>query len=260
MGSVNVAKAAEALLTARNQRQTIPPISDTFDIRGLDDAYAVAELNTKIAVAHGRRITGKKIGLTSTAVQKQLGVDQPDFGVLFDDMEFVSGAELAADRLLQPKAEGEIAFVFGRDLNEVAVSWGQFLTSIEFVLPAIEIVDSAIADWKITLSDTIADNASCGLYVLGATPRLLTDLDLAACTMQFKKSDEIVSEGNGAACMGNPLFSAWWLAKTLARLGQPLNAGDVVLSGALGPMFPIRAGDRLEVEIGGLGQVSCRIA
>lgn len=260
MDSVNIAKAAEALSVARDQRQPIPPISDSFAIRDLDAAYAVAELNTRIAVAHSRRITGKKIGLTSAAVQKQLGVDQPDFGVLFRDMEFLSGADLPADRLLQPKAEGEVAFVIGGDLSDEDVSWGRFLLAIEYALPAIEIVDSAIADWKITLFDTIADNASCGLYVLGTTPRRITDLDLAACSMRFQKNHEGVSEGSGAACLGNPLFAAWWLAKTLGRLGQPLVAGDVVLSGALGPMFPIRVGDSLDLEITGLGQVSCRMA
>lgn len=256
---LNIQTAADALWQARATRQAIARISESFDIRTVQDAYAVAEVNVTRAVADGARVCGKKIGLTSKAVQQQLGVDQPDYGVLFADMEFVSGAVLPGDRLIQPKAEGEIAFVVGRDLDERELSWGRFLVGLEYALPAIEIVDSAIADWKITLVDTVADNASCGLYVLGLEPRRIGDVVLAGCGMDFRKNGETASVGAGVACLGNPLMATYWLAKKMAELGQPLRAGDIVMSGALGPMIPVTAGDRIEAEISGLGRVTCSL-
>lgn len=255
----NIQDAANALWQARQSRSTIPRISETYDIVSLQDAYAVSELNIARAIADGARISGKKIGLTSKAVQQQLGVDQPDYGVLFSNMEYLSRAEVPAQRLIQPKAEGEIAFVVGRDLDQPDLTWSRFLLGLEYALPAIEIVDSAIDDWKITLVDTVADNASCGVYVLGLEPRRIGDLQLAACGMDFRKNGATVSVGSGVACLGNPLSAAYWLAKTMAGLGQPLRAGDVVMSGALGPMVPVGAGDRVEVDISGLGNVSCAL-
>ncbi|MCP3725897.1 fumarylacetoacetate hydrolase family protein [Paraburkholderia sp. CNPSo 3272] len=254
-----IQNAAAALREARQTRTTIPRISEIYGIEGVDAAYAVAEVNTRDAVARGRHIVGKKIGLTSKAVQQQLGVDQPDFGVLFDDMEYLTGDGLPGNRLIQPKAEAEIAFVFGRDLDDEVVTWGRFLQGIEYALPAIEVVDSVITDWRITLVDTIADNASCGLYVLGDTPRRITEVDLVGSQMECRLNGSVVSTGSGAACLGNPLYAAWWLAKTLAARGQPLRSGDVVLSGALGPMVAVSGGAQIDVEIGGLGAVSCRI-
>jgi 2-keto-4-pentenoate hydratase len=257
--SKNVRAAADALRNARETGLAIPRISETFDIHTLQDAYAVARHNVARAVDGGARISGKKIGLTSAAVQQQLGVDQPDYGVLFVDMEYVSGAAVPAKRLIQPKAEGEIAFVVGRDLDQPDLTWSRFLLGLEFALPAIEIVDSAITDWKITLVDTVADNASCGVYVLGLEPRRIGDLPLAGCGMDFRKNGSTVSVGSGVACLGNPLSATYWLAKTMAGLGQPLRAGDVVMSGALGPMVPVVAGDRVDVEISGLGRVQCTL-
>ncbi|NUA28485.1 2-keto-4-pentenoate hydratase [Cupriavidus basilensis] len=259
MKDAPIQQAAEALYQARRERSPIARVSETFGIDGLEAAYAVAATNTGRALREGRVISGKKIGLTSKAVQAQLGVDQPDFGVLFADMEFLSGAAIPSDSLIQPKAEGEVAFVIGRDLDDEAMTWGRFLRAIEFALPAIEIVDSAIQDWKITLVDTVADNASCGLYVLGTDPKRVTDLALADCAMCFTRNAEPASEGNGAACLGHPLHAAWWLARTMAMMGEPLRAGEVVLSGALGPMFKIGSGDALHLEIEGLGQVRCHL-
>lgn len=259
MVETRVQQAADALRRARAEKRTIPRISETYGINGIDAAYAVAEVNTHTSLAEGRRISGKKVGLTSSAVQQQLGVDQPDFGVLFTDMEFVTGDHLPGDRLVQPKAEGEVAFVVGRDLDDEAMSWGRFLTGLEYALPAIEIVDSVIENWDITLVDTVADNASCGLYVLGNTPHRIGDLDLAACQMTLLHNGTPASEGSGAACLGNPLYAAWWLARTLVRIGQPLKTGDVVLSGALGPMITFSRGDELGLQIADLGQVVCHI-
>lgn len=256
----DIAGAAAALRQARASGQAIARVSESFGVASLADAYAVAASNIEHALARGARVSGKKIGLTSQAVQRQLGVDQPDYGVLLADMEYLSGAAVPAARLLQPKAEGEIAFVVGRDLDQPDLSWGRFLLGLEYALPAIEIVDSAIANWQITLADTVADNASCGVYVLGLEPRRIGDLALAACAMDLRQNGATVSVGAGVACLGNPLASAYWLANTMAALGQPLRAGDIVLSGALGPMVALAPGDRIEAEIGGLGRVSCTLA
>lgn len=261
MTDVALQAAALALRAARADRRPIAPISASHGIAGLEAAYAVAEINTLARLLEpGRRIVGKKVGLTSKAVQQQLGVDQPDFGVLFDDMEILDGDDAAMARLIQPKVEAEVAFVMGRDLAGELPTWGEFLNAVACALPAIEIVDSAIADWKISLVDTVADNASCGLYVLGNQPVSPGALDLAAIGMQMRANGRTVSVGTGAACLGHPLRAAYWLARTMARRGQSLRAGEVILSGALGPMVPVQAGDLVQVELGALGRVACRMA
>ncbi len=251
--------AAQALRTAREQRLPIAPISAAHGIAGLEAAYAVAEINTQARVAAGARIVGKKVGLTSKAVQQQLGVDQPDFGILFDDMELLDGQEVPAGRLMQPKIEAEVAFVVGRDLAGPAPSYAEFLASLAYALPALEIVDSAIADWKITLVDTVADNASCGLYVLGDQPVAIAALQLGELGMRMTKNGAVVSVGTGAACLGHPLRAAYWLAGVMAARGVGLRAGEVILSGALGPMVPVASGDLVQAQIGGLGSVGCRM-
>ncbi|WP_018440915.1 2-keto-4-pentenoate hydratase [Trinickia symbiotica] len=254
-----VQAAAVALRDARATRMPIDPISARFGISGLEAAYAVAEANTLARIANGRRIVGKKIGLTSIAVQQQLGVDQPDFGVLFDDMEYLDGDEVPMSRLLQPKIEAEVAFVVGRDIDDDAPSYGRVLSSLAYALPALEIVDSAIANWRITLEDTVADNASCGLYVLGHQPIAVGQLSLGDLGMSMTRQGKTVSTGSGAACLGHPLRAVYWLAHAMARQGQMLRAGDVILSGALGPMVPVAQGDAIRAQIGALGNVSCRI-
>ena len=250
--------AARALRTARAERRPIAPVSATFELTGLDAAYAVAEINTEDALAGGRRVRGRKVGLTSPAVQQQLGVNQPDFGVLLDDMEFLDGDEVPADRLAQPRIEAEVAFVVGSDLDGAAPSWGEFLVSLAYALPALEIVDSAIADWKIGIVDTIADNASSGLYVLGQQPVAIGQLAGTELGMQLAVNGATVSVGSGAACLGHPLRAAYWLARTMAARGQPLRRGELILSGALGPMVPVAAGDLVQTRVGGLGGCSVR--
>lgn len=254
-----LAAAAAALREARASSRPIPPISMTLGITDLAGAYAVAEINTRARIAAGARVVGRKIGLTSAAVQQQLGVDQPDFGALFDDMEYLDGSEVPSTRLIQPKVEAEVAFVMGQDLSDDVPAYGEFVASIACCLPALEIVDSAIADWKITLADTVADNASCGLYVLGTQPVSLERLQLAELPMTLTKNGVVVSTGTGAACMGHPLRAAYWLARTMAAQSQGLRAGETILSGALGPMVSLRAGDRITADIGALGAVSCHI-
>lgn len=261
--SISAAKALEvahALREARAQRRTIPQISVSHDVQGLEAAYAVAALATSLRLADGARVVGKKVGLTSVAVQKQLGVDQPDFGVLFDDMEYLSGDSVPMSRLIQPKAEAEIAFVVGRDLPAAAMpSYSEFLSCLAYSLPALEIVDSAITDWKLTLVDTVADNASCGVFVLGDQPVAIGDVALGEVGMQLCQNGQLVSVGTGAACLGHPLRAAFWLARTMAARGEGLRAGEIILSGALGPMVVIRQGDLIEARIGDLGTVSCRM-
>lgn len=253
------AAAAAALRAARESLQPIAQVSATHGIATLEDAYVVAAINTQAHLDQGARLSGLKVGLTSVAVQKQLGVDQPDFGLLFADMEYLDGDEVPMSRLIQPKVEAEVAFVVGHDLQQAAPTWAEFLQALAFALPALEIVDSAIQDWKITLVDTVADNASSALYVLGTQPVALGALDLAALPMQMHVNDALVSQGTGAACLGHPLRAAYWLARTMATRGQPLRAGQVVLSGALGPMGVLRAGDRVQADLGALGRVACRM-
>jgi 2-keto-4-pentenoate hydratase len=251
--------AAFALRDARAKRQPIAPISISHGIVGAQAAYAVAEVNTRALIDAGRRVVGKKVGLTSKAVQAQLGVDQPDFGILFDDMELLNGQDVPMSRLIQPKVEAEVAFIVGKDVSGRTPSWAEFLACIAYALPAIEIVDSAITDWKISLVDTIADNASSALYVLGDQPVALGSLSLGEIGMQMSKAGQVVSVGAGAACLGHPLRAAYWLACTMADRGQGLRAGEVILSGALGPMVPVVAGDLIHAQIGALGTVSCRM-
>jgi len=206
-------------------------------------------------VADGRRPVGAKIGLTSRAVQENLGVYQPDFGVLLADMAVPDGAEVDLGRLLQPRVEAEIAFVLGADLDGEQVTTVDVVRAVDHLLPAIEIVDSRVANWDISIVDTVADNASSGQYVLGTSPRRLADVDLRLCGMVLEHAGQPVSVGAGAACLGNPLHAVAWLAGTMARAGNPLRAGDLVLSGALGPMVAVTPGAAYEARISGLGSV-----
>lgn len=255
----NIEQAAAALFRARLERKPIARVSETYGIAGLDDAYAVAECVTQQRLGRGRRVVGMKVGLTSKSVQQQLGVDQPDFGRLFDDMEILNGDTVPFSRLLQPKVEAEVAFTVARDLPGKAPTYGEFLACLGHALPAIEIVDSAIAEWKITLVDTVADNASSGLYVLGDQPVAVGDLSLGALGAELRKNGQSVSVGAGAACLGHPLRAAYWLARTMAERGQGLMQGQVILSGALGPMVPVAAGDLVQASLGALGDVSFRM-
>ncbi|MFI5893871.1 2-keto-4-pentenoate hydratase [Actinoplanes sp. NPDC051513] len=246
----------EELLEAYASRKPIAPVRERWIPAGdVDAAYAAQRAQVETWEKAGRRRAGAKIGLTAPSVQRQLGVDQPDFGVLLADMAVPDGAEIDHGSLLQPRVEAEVAFVLGGDLPEGRVTVADVARATDFLLPAIEVVDSRIAGWDITIVDTVADNASSGLYVLGTTPRRIADVDLRLCGAVLEHAGEPVSVGAGAACLGNPLHAVAWLATTLNAAGSPLRAGDVVLSGALGPMVPAQPGASYEARISGLGSV-----
>jgi 2-keto-4-pentenoate hydratase len=234
----------------------IEPLRDVLEPNDVAGAYAVQSINTRFWLAQGRRIAGRKVGLTAEAVQKQFGVDRPDYGVLFADMQVPDGAAVKAAAMLQPKAEGEVAIVLARDLANPEATPEDVFAAAECAVAAIEIVDSRIRDWRISFADTVADNGSSALFVLGPERKRLPGLDLRTCGMALEVNGRVASLGAGVACMGNPLNSAAWLARTLAQMGEGLKAGDVILTGALGPMVNLAPGDRVEAAIGGLGKAS----
>jgi len=250
-----IREAAERLHQAATTGTPCAPVRDILAAGDVAAAYEVQKINTERAIAGGRRLVGRKIGLTSLAVQKQLGVDQPDYGMLFADMARPEAVDIAIADVMQPKVEAEIAFVLGRDLDGDQLTVADLFRAIDYAVPAIEIVGTRIANWDIRITDTIADNASSGLYVLGSRPVRIGDFDMRMCGMVMEKAGEPVSVGAGAACMGSPLNATLWLAQVMARAGYPMRAGDTVLSGALGPMVAVTAGDVFDVRIEGLGSV-----
>jgi len=233
----------------------IAPVRDQLAGGGVEAAYAVQNANTEHALGQGRRIVGRKIGLTSKAVQAQLGVDSPDFGMLFADMALGDDEEVRFGKVMQAKVEAEVAFVMAKDLTHEQLTLADLAGAVAYALPAIEIVGSRIANWDIGLVDTVADNASSGLFVLGGTPRKLDGVDLPSCGMAMERGGAIVSTGTGAACLGNPLNAALWLARMMVQVGRPLEAGDVIMSGALGPMVSVSPGDAFSARIDGIGMV-----
>lgn len=253
-----IEQLGDDLYAALAECRMVEPLTNRHADITVEDAYGIQQRLNARRVAAGERIVGKKIGVTSQAVMNMLGVHQPDFGMLTDAMVYNEGEAVDARKLIQPKAEGEIAFVLKRDLQGPGVTAADVLAATEGVMACFEIVDSRIRDWKIKIQDTVADNASCGVFVLGdrlVDPR---GLDLVTCGMVLEKNGEVVVTGAGAATMASPLNAMAWLANTLGRLGVPLKAGEVVLSGALGAMVPVKAGDNLRVAIGGIGGCSVR--
>lgn len=250
-----ISQSAQRVRAAHDDRAACPPIRDLIGETDSAAAYQAQEINTRRWLSEGRRLVGRKIGLTSRAVQKQLGVNEPDYGMLFADMAVADGEEVDISRLLQPKIEGEIAFCLKHALPDPDASLTDVIRAIDFAVAAFEIVDSRIEGWNIRLADTIADNASSGLFALSAEPKQLSDFDPRLCGMVIEHKGEAVSVGAGAACLGNPLTATLWLARKMAQVGRPLQEGDIVLSGALGPMVPVMPGDRFELRINGLGSV-----
>ena len=255
MESGRIGELAARLREAAATGRAIAPIREDLAAGGVAAAYAVQAANTHYYIAAGRRPVGRKIGLTSRAVQKQLGVDSPDFGMLFADMEVADGEEVALSRLMQPKVEAEITLVLKRDLARGQLGLADVMSAIDYALPSIEIVGSRIENWNIGLLDTIADNASSGLFVLGGRPVAIDAIDWRLCGMVMERRGEQVSAGAGAACLGSPLNAALWLARTMVEVGSPLRAGDLIMTGALGPMVGVAPGDVIDVRINGLGSV-----
>ena len=255
----SVDETAARLRACYDTGDTIPPIREGFAEGDTDTAYAIQEANTRFWVDQGRRLCGRKVGLTSKVVQQQLGVDQPDYGMLFADTD-MSGGEIDSSRLIQPRMEAEVAFVLGKDLTDPQLTLADVLSAVDYAVAALEVVDSRIADWQIGIVDTIADNGSSAMFVLGPEPCRLTDVDLLGCGMTLTKNGDTASLGTGAACLGHPAFAAKWLAQTMARTEFPLRAGDIILTGALGPMVDAAPGDAFEAHISGLGTVSTRMS
>ncbi|SFL39855.1 2-keto-4-pentenoate hydratase [Geodermatophilus ruber] len=254
-GAPVINAAAARLQQAADSGVPCAPVRDLLPM-SLEAGYAVQQVLTARGLAAGRRIIGRKIGLTNPKVQAQLGVDTPDLGVLFDDMAVPHGSTVDVARLLQPRIEAEVALVLGADLDGEDLAPERVRASVDRVVASLEIVDSRIAGWDISLVDTVADNASSGRFVLGGDPVPLEDLDLRAVQMSMLEDGREVSSGTGADCLGDPLAALAWLAAAARDLGAPLRAGDVVLSGALGPMVPVRPGATYSAEVSGLGPVT----
>jgi 2-keto-4-pentenoate hydratase len=252
--------AADRLDAAARTRRPCAPVRDLIGDTDVALAYRVQDTVLRRRVAGGDRPVGRKIGLTSEAVQRQLGVDQPDFGTLLSSMLVDASQAVAPDLLLQPKVEAEIAFVLDRDLLSAEPSLAEVAAAVAGARAALEIVDSRIAGWDICITDTVADNASSGLFVLGDDVVALTDLRLEEVVMELRRDGVPVSAGTGKACLGNPLVALQWLARTAVAVGKPLQAGEVVLSGALGAMVPVTPGETYTATLTGLGAVRVRFA
>jgi len=255
-----IAALGDELHQALIARRAVSPLSGRGHDLTIEDAYHIQERMLSHRLAAGDRIVGKKVGATSVAVQQLLNVDQPDFGMLLASMIYNEGEIIPMDQLIQPKAEGEIAFILKRDLLGPGITIANVLAATDCVMPCFEIVDSRIENWKIKITDTVADNASCGVFALGGTALDPRKVDLDLCGMVLEKNGDVVATGAGAAALGHPASAVAWLANTLGRLGIPLKAGEVILSGSLATLVPVVAGDHLRVSIGGLGECSVRFA
>jgi 2-keto-4-pentenoate hydratase len=255
------ARAAKLLLDAYASRTPIAPLTTTFDGLTVQDAYEIQLTQIETLMEAGRTVKGMKVGLTSAAMQNLLGVRQPDFGHLLDDFFFLEHEPIpVARRFLQPRVEPEVAFVLKKPLHGPGVTVPEAIAAVDFVLPALEIVDSRIADWRITIVDTVADNASSGGVVLGSTPTSLPDVDLRLGGCVFRRNGQVVGTGAGGAVLGSPLSSLVWLANTVGALGTALEAGWVVLPGAITAMQPVAPGDTFTATFSGLGSVTARFA
>ena len=255
-GEDAVLQAVWRLDNAQQQRKPCAPVRDLLAAGDLAAAYAVQEKIIASRRAAGARVVGHKIGLTNPKVQAQLGVDQPDFGVLLSDMQCTEDNPIDITRLLQPRIEAELAFVLALDLDMPAVTESDVAAATAHVAAALEIVDSRITGWDIAITDTVADNASSGLFVLAGHQVPLNAVDMTRAEMTMRSGGEIVSSGTTAECLGSPLAAVAWLANTTRDFGAPLRAGDIVLSGALGPMVPVTPGSAFTATVAGAGTVS----
>jgi 2-oxopent-4-enoate/cis-2-oxohex-4-enoate hydratase len=241
-------------------RMTVMPLVDREPDITIEDAYRIQQRMVARRLAAGETIVGKKIGVTSKAVQAMVGVNRPDFGQLTSGMAYEEGEDLPLGGLIQPKAEAEVAFVLKRDLKGPGITATDVIYATDYVSPCFEIVDSRIADWRIKIQDTIADNASCGVYVMGKSRKKPTDLDLTLAGMVLERNGELLDTAAGAAVQGGPVNAVVWLANTLGALGMPFLAGEVILSGSQSKLIPAIAGEVLRCEVGGLGSCTVRFS
>ncbi len=249
---------AEQLWNAQETQTPCDPLTTTHPDFSVEEAYEVQRINLTRRIQNGAHLVGHKIGLTSLAVQEWLGVSEPDFGGLLDTMSVPNGSKADIGSLLQPRVEGELAFVFKQNLCGPGITPAQVIAATDFVLPAIEIIDSRIKDWKFKIQDTIADNASSGMFVVGSEPAWLDSINTQSIGLTLKKNGAVVSTGAGAACLGDPVNAVVWLVNKLGTLGVEIEAGHAILSGALGPVVPVAAGDYINVQIGRMAEVSVR--
>jgi 2-keto-4-pentenoate hydratase len=253
--------AAQALLEAYRTRQTVAPLTESAPDLGVEGAYGIQLAQVQAWKVEGRAVKGHKVGLTSRAMQVQLGVDQPDFGHLMDDMFFADTDPIKAGRFISPKVEPEFAFVLGKSLTGPGVTAAEALSAIDYVVGALEIIDSRITDWKIKLADTIADNASSGGVVLGSRPVKPADLDLRTTGVNLSRNGELIASGAGGAVLGSPLNALVWLANTLGPLGVTLEAGSIILPGSMTAAVAAVPGDTISASFaGGLGTVTANFA
>ena len=251
---------ADELWQAQQAGVAVEPLTKRHPELEIEDAYAIQSVNIDRQVAQGARVCGRKVGLTSAAMQELLGVSEPDYGVLLDHMFVEDGDEIALERLLQPRIEAELAFVMDQDLTGPGVTAARALTAVAGVLPAVEIVDSRVASWEIKLVDTVADNASSGLLVVGGNLRKVTDIDLRLLGVVVTRGGELADTGAGAAVLGNPARCVAWLANKLAAFGASLHAGDIILPGAVHRMIAVEPGDVFRAEFAYLGSVTARFS
>ena len=259
MDTAQIQTLGDELFAALRACRTVEPLSKRHPDIQVEDAYQISLHMLQRRLADGERVVGKKIGVTSKAVQDMLGVFQPDFGFLTNTMQVVNGQTLSLqhDKLIQPRAEAEIAFMLKADLQGPGVTLQDVLAATDWVAPCFEIVDSRIRDWKIKIGDTVSDNASCGVFVIGDARIDPRALDLAQAAMVMTKNGEVVARGLGSAVQGHPAQAVAWLANTLGAYGIPFKAGEIILSGSLGPLFPAAPGDSFWMEIAGMGE--CRV-
>jgi 2-keto-4-pentenoate hydratase len=265
MTRLDSALVAKSLLAAYDDRDPIAPLTDTYPDMTLDEAYAVQLQQVRHWASEGRLIRGHKVGLTSAVMQRQLGVDQPDYGHLTDDMFHLESLPIPVDHFISPKVEPEIAFVLRKPLTGPGVTVADAISAIDYALPALEIIDSRIRDWKITLADTIADNASSGGVVLGSTPGTLSQLTHSGWSLRtigcvVHQGGQVVGTGAGGAALGSPLNALVWLANTVGLLGITLEAGSVIMPGSVTAAIPVRGGDSVTATFAGLGSVTANFA
>ncbi|MFG2276077.1 2-keto-4-pentenoate hydratase [Streptomyces chartreusis] len=258
MSPANHSILAQELLEAAKTGIPVPPLTERHPDLGLDDAYAIQLAQVKARTGLGARVSGHKIGLTSAAIQRQLGVGEPDFGHLFADME-ITGSTVSTGRFIAPRVEPELAFVLGRELRGPRVTTRDVATAVHLVVPALEIIDSRIEDWRIGLPDTVADNASCGAYVLGSAGVPLDRLDLNRLGCVLRVGAEIAATGSASAVLGNPLAGIAWLANTLGRYGTSLRVGQVILSGSMTAAVDLVPGSTVSAEFSGLGHLALHV-